>query len=79
VGFRRSLFRAEDESNRRIFSRLHPMFAGIIEIEVHLPGIGVAELAYLEVDDDQTPQATVKEEEIDTEPGVIETKPLLSA
>jgi hypothetical protein len=44
-----------------------------------MAGISVAELAHLEVDDDQTPQATVKEEEIDTKPGVIETKPLLSA
>jgi hypothetical protein len=55
------------------------MFAGVVEIKVHLPGIGIAELAHLEVDDDQTPQASVKEEEIDTKPSVIETKPLLSA
>ena len=52
VGFRGSLFCAENESDRRIFSRFHPMLAGVIEIKVHLPGISVAELAHLEVDDD---------------------------
>jgi hypothetical protein len=72
VGFRGSLFRAENESDRRIFSRLHPMFAGVIEIKMHLPGISVAELAHLQIYNDQTPQATVKEQEIDTKPGVIE-------
>jgi hypothetical protein len=53
------------------------VFAGVVEIEVHLPGIGIAELAHLEVNDDQASQAAVKQEEIDAKPGVVDTEPLL--
>jgi hypothetical protein len=46
---------------------------------VHLPSVRVTELAYFEVDDDQTMQATVEENEVDTKPCVIDAKPALAA
>jgi hypothetical protein len=44
---------------------------------VHRACIGIAELTHLEVDDNQTAQAAVEEEKIDTKPSVIQSKPLL--
>ena len=46
---------------------------------MHLSGICVAKLAHLKVDDNQTSQAAVEKEEIDTKPSVVDTKPLLTA
>jgi hypothetical protein len=53
---------AQDQPNRRVFAGLHPVLTGIVQVHVHLPGIGVAELANLEVDDQQALQAAVKEQ-----------------
>jgi hypothetical protein len=46
---------------------------------VHLAGIGVGELADLEVDDDQAAEATVKEEEVDSIPLVADAEAALAA
>jgi hypothetical protein len=40
---------------------------------VHLARVSVAELAYFQVNDEQTPQAPMEENEINPEPGVIQT------
>ena len=58
--------------------RLHPVLAGIVQIEVHLAGVRVAEPADLEVDDQQAAQPAVKEQQINAEPGVIQTQPALA-
>src|SRR5258708_32670892 len=69
---------AENQSHRRVFSRLHPMFAGVVEVQGHLPSIGVAELANLEVNYQETLETTVEEKQIDAEPAVVNSQPALT-
>ena len=78
VSFRGSLLGTQNQPDRRVLSRLHPMLAGVVQIEVHLPCVRVTELTNLEVDDEQAAQATVKEDEVDTKPGVVDAKPTLA-
>src|SRR5437899_778669 len=73
------LLRAEDQADGRVLARLHPVIAGIVEVEVHLAGIGVGELADLEVDDDQAPEPAVEEEEVDPVPLVTDAQAALAA
>src|SRR6266581_2763910 len=44
------------------------MFARVIQIKMHLPRIGVRELANLQINDDKASQFAVKEEKIDAIP-----------
>lgn len=53
------------------------MFAGIVKIHMHLPCVGIGELTKLEVNDDQTTQPTVKEEQIDSELLLPNPQPVL--
>jgi hypothetical protein len=46
---------------------------------VHLSRISVAEFAHLEIDVDETTQSMVKKQEIDAEPGIIESQSTLTA
>ena len=55
------------------------MFASIVEIEVHLAGVGVGELADLQIDDDEAAQFAVKEKEIDAIPFPADPQPALAA
>ena len=55
-----------------------PVFAGVVEVEVHLAGVGVGELAELQVDDDQAAELAVEEEEVDAIPFVADAKSLPS-
>src|SRR6266436_4985879 len=73
------LFRAKDQANRRVFVRLRPIFASVVEIEVHLAGIGMGELADLQIDDDEAAQFAVKEKEIDAIPFPANAQPALAA
>jgi hypothetical protein len=45
---------------------------------VHLSGIGVRELAELEVDDDEASESSVEEQQIDTIPLVPHTQSVLA-
>jgi hypothetical protein len=56
---------AKNETNRRIFAFVRPMFARVVEIHVHLASIGMSEPAALEIDDDEAPQLAMKEQQID--------------
>jgi transposase len=49
------------------------------QLEVHLPCIRVIELTHLEVDNYKRSQTAMKENEVYTKPGVIDTKPALAA
>jgi hypothetical protein len=46
---------------------------------MHLAGVGVGELAQLQIDDDQAAQAAVEEQEVNPEPLVADREALLAA
>src|SRR5882724_12478290 len=79
VGFCCSLLGTQNESDWRVLAGLHPVLAGVIQIEVHLPSVRITELPYLDVNDDQPVQTTVEENEVDTKPVVVDAKPALAA
>jgi len=70
---------AEDEADRRIFALAHPMFARVIQIHVHLSGIGVSESSALEIDNDEAPQLAMKEQQIEAIPFVADAKAALAS
>ena len=51
MGLGGSFFGAENEADGRVFAGFHPVLAGVVEVEVHLASVGVAELANLQVHD----------------------------
>jgi hypothetical protein len=46
-----SLFGAQNESDWRVLAGLHPVLAGVVQIEVHLPSVRVTEFSDLEIRD----------------------------
>jgi hypothetical protein len=46
---------------------------------MHLPGIGVSELPQFQIDDHQTTQSPVKEQEVDAIPFVVDAQSSLSS
>ena len=50
-------------------SLIHPMLVCVIQVEVHLFGIRVAEPTHFEIDDNQATKSPMKKEEID--PGTM--------
>jgi hypothetical protein len=55
------------------------MLAGVIEVEVHLASVRIAELPNFEVRNKQAPQAAMKENEVNTEPIVVDAESTLAA
>ena len=55
------------------------MLTGIVQIHVHLTGIGVREFSPFEIDHHQTPQAAVKEKQIHAVPFITNAQTFLSA
>src|SRR5436190_4173009 len=60
------LFCAKNKSNRRVLVRLSPMLARIVEIKMHLAGIGVRKLSHLQIDNDEAPQFAMEKKQIDS-------------
>ena len=56
--------RTQDQTDRRIFAVICPVFTGIIEIQMHLPRVSVSKLAEFEIDDDKTAQLSMEEQEV---------------
>lgn len=77
VSFIGALLGTKDQPDRRILAILHPVFASVIEIEMHLAGVRVTELSCLQVDDEQAAQTAMEEHKVNPKPGVIDPKPLL--
>ena len=69
---------AQDDAHGRIFAGLHPVFAGVIQIQVHLPDIGMAEPAQLQIENNQAAQAAMEEEQVHAIPFVVNTQPALA-
>ena len=55
------------------------MLAGIIQIKVHLAGIGVREFSGFEIDEHEALQPPMKEHQIDTIPFVTDAEALLAS
>ena len=75
----RPLFGAEDQAHGWVLAGFHPVLAGVVQVEMNLPSIGVAELADLEVDDHQTLELAVEKQQIDAEPVVVDAQAALAA
>lgn len=52
----------------RILALVHPVLAGIVEVKMHLTGIGVREFSKFQVDHHQAAQLAMEEEQIDAIP-----------
>jgi hypothetical protein len=59
------LLGAEDDADGWVLAGVGPVFAGVVEVEVHLAGVGVGELAELQVDNDQAAELAVEEVQVD--------------
>jgi hypothetical protein len=46
---------------------------------VHLAGVGVIELAHLEVDNDEAAQTAMEEQQVDPEPAITDAQAALTA
>ena len=71
--------RTQNQPDRRILAVLHPVLSSVVQIQVHLTGVGVGELAELQVDDHQTTQAPVEKQQINAVPLVTDAEPPLPA
>ena len=45
VGHGRILFGAQDKADGRVLASKRPVLARVVQVQVHLPGVGVGELA----------------------------------
>lgn len=54
------------------------MLTGVVEIQIHLAGIGMSEFSKLQFHNNQRPKSTVKEEQIDSIPFRADPKAFLS-
>lgn len=73
------LFRAEDESDRRVFASARPVFAGVVQVKVHLAGVGVSERLDFEVNHQQAAQPAVEEEEVHAIPLATDAQAALAS
>ena len=79
MGHRFIPFSAQDEPHWRVFSGVCPMHAGIIQIEVHLTGIGVREFPGFEINENEASQAAVEKHQVDAVPFISYTQALLTS
>lgn len=54
------------------------MLPSIVEVQVHLACVSVAELADFQINDEQTPQTPMEENEINPESCVVQTQTALA-
>src|SRR5437899_1041133 len=62
--------RAEDQARRGILFRKQPTLLGVVAITVHLAGIGARGFIRLEIEDDETAQPAMEEEQVNPIPSV---------
>lgn len=58
---------------------MRPVLARVVQVEVHLTGVRVGESAQFEVDDHEAPNAPVKEQEVHSVPGIIDSQTPLTS
>ena len=66
------LFRTEDNPDGQVVAFGHFIFAVVVEIQVHLPGVGVIEGAYFEVNQHMALQNAMVKYEVNTIMPVVE-------
>src|ERR1044072_2557771 len=71
------LFCGKNQANRGILILVSPMLASIVEIHVHLTGIRISEFIHFQIDDHQTTQPAMKEDQIYTEPLIADSESFL--
>jgi hypothetical protein len=62
------MFGTKDQANGRVFLSIGPMFSSIVQIEIHLPGVGMSELSEFQFDDNEASEFSMEEEQIDSIP-----------
>ena len=72
------LFGTENQAHRWILIGQHPMFPSIVQIQIHLPGICVRELADFQINDNQTTEPAMKEEQVNPIPFSADAEPSLA-
>jgi len=55
-------FGAEDQPNRWVLAGERPVFAGIIQVQMHLSRIPMREFSQLEINDNETSEPSVKKQ-----------------
>ena len=54
------------------------MLSGVIEVKIHLAGVGVGKSAELQIDEDQAAESSMKKEQVHAVPIVADPKSLLA-
>lgn len=71
--------RAQDQTDGRVLAWQSPVLSGVVQVHMHLAGIGMREAADLHVDDHQAAQAPVEQQQVNAEPLVIDAQTALPA
>ena len=73
-----ALLAAQDQADRVALPSLRQVLFRVIQVQVHLPGVGVGERSDFQVDDDEAPEPPVKEQEIDPIPRLADSEATLT-
>jgi hypothetical protein len=76
--FRRQTWLQRIKTDGRVFTGTRPMLARVIQVHVHLAGIGVRELSALEIDDNEAAELAMEEEQINPIPFVANAEAALT-
>ena len=68
---------AQNQPDRRVFAGQCPILLGIVAVHVHLPRVGMRQLAQLQVNDDEAAQTPVKQQQVNAIPGLVNPQPAL--
>ncbi len=68
MGYRCILFGTQDQTDWGILIVVRPVLGNVVQIHVHLAGIGVRELIQFQVDYDQASQTPMEKQQIDSIP-----------
>jgi hypothetical protein len=79
VGDSGVVFGTEDQADRRVFIWICPMLARVIQVEIHLSGVGVSEFTKFQLDNDQASKPSMEEEQIDPIPLCAHSQSLLTS
>ena len=79
MGDRCVFLRAEDQADRRAFMPMRPIFTRVVEIQVHLAGIGMSKFTEFQIHNDEASKSAVEENQINPIPFGAYAQSLLSS